>query len=674
MRLKIFFFICLFSLSKDSNAQGMWTWMAGTDTQSSAYPYAIYGIKGVPSINNRPPDSYSAYCWTDLEGNFWMYGGNSGCSDMWKFNPISLEWTWVKGNGQIFNDPVFGTKGIENKNNSPGQRTYSGATWVDLDGDLWLYGGATHTGYLGDLWRYNILRNKWTWMSGLQFQSWPHYGTKGLPSTDNYPGTRLEISSTWVDANGKLWMYGGQDSTICFSDLWNYNPETNEWTWVNGFQSFNISPVYGTKGIFNSNNTPGSRAPYCVWSDNNNLWLFGGEVKDNFWPFTYSPSDLWEYKISLNQWAWISGSEIKEPITISGPVCHSDKSYYPGTRLENRATWKDKFGNFWMYGGFITDQAFLQFGDLWVYLVGCNEWARVSDSNYVNTISSFGTKGIPSPDVNPGAMGGAAHWTDKDGNFWIFGGKGMGDMWKYTPDLNCIVSSCKIPVANFNSEQTKICVGSCLDFENKTINGNKYEWFFEGGNPDFSDKKNPPPICYDSDGNFAVTLIVYNGNYSDTIMMSNYVSVTSLLNIELTQSNDTVICNYDEPAQYKWILNGDTIFGATNNYFIAHQNGIYTVQIIDEYGCIGFNKIRFNGCGSSFSIFPNPCDQSINVKLDLCQSENVIRIYNLVGQLIYENMIDDIRSISTQNLPAALYCMTLGNGKNVDAKKFIITH
>ncbi len=80
--------------------------------------------------------------------------------DLWRYNIASGQWTWMTGQpaGSSLGLPVYGTLGVPSPANTPGSRTY-GVTWVDSEGNLWLFGGAGYdstgtVGYLSDLWRY----------------------------------------------------------------------------------------------------------------------------------------------------------------------------------------------------------------------------------------------------------------------------------------------------------------------------------------------------------------------------------------------------------------------------------------------------------------------------------------------------------------------------------------
>jgi len=66
----------------------------------------------------------------------------------------------MKGLQSTDNFGIYGTQGIASSSVMPGSR-YGSATWVDAQGNLWLYGGKGYAasggdGNLSDLWMYNI--------------------------------------------------------------------------------------------------------------------------------------------------------------------------------------------------------------------------------------------------------------------------------------------------------------------------------------------------------------------------------------------------------------------------------------------------------------------------------------------------------------------------------------
>src|SRR5580692_7783200 len=92
--LLFLFIICCTFLSLSQT--GQWTWMRGDTATNSA---GVYGTQGIPAVANTPPGMYEATEWTDRNGNFWLFSGlgMNEQSDLWKFDPVAGEWTWVKG-------------------------------------------------------------------------------------------------------------------------------------------------------------------------------------------------------------------------------------------------------------------------------------------------------------------------------------------------------------------------------------------------------------------------------------------------------------------------------------------------------------------------------------------------------------------------------------------------
>lgn len=378
------------------------------------------------------------------------------------------EWTWMGGSPNTKNcvenpwgcaEPgLYGTLGTPGAANFPGSR--SGAvSWIDSSGNLWLFGGLgdDSTGIelfdLNDLWEYQPSLNEWTWMGGSntvgctvnQYQCGQSgvYGTLGVPAPGNIPGGR-QGASGWTDSEGNLWLYGGSTlnynvwQAYSFNDLWKFTPSTREWTWMGGSSTFpdlsGVSgleiygfsgysfviyspPAVGTLGTPAAVNTPGGTDGTLTWTDHNgNLWLCFG--------------NLWVFDPSMNEWALIGNC----PVT-SGAT-----------------TWTDSSGNLWLYGGItgISVSGPSLASQLWefvtypTYSLAPTAWTKKGVSFTAYTLV-WGTLGTPAPGNTPGPRAGAAGWTDKSGNLWLYGGSSLdangnsisyNDMWEYSPSTN----------------------------------------------------------------------------------------------------------------------------------------------------------------------------------------------------------------------------------------------
>src|ERR1051325_3211231 len=102
MKSGFFILSILFFQFSFSQNPGEWVWIHGSNTSGSN---GSFGTQGVPDPSNEPPALYEACEWTDLNGNFWFYGGVDQSfnthNDLWKYDPATNEWTWMKGNHSI---------------------------------------------------------------------------------------------------------------------------------------------------------------------------------------------------------------------------------------------------------------------------------------------------------------------------------------------------------------------------------------------------------------------------------------------------------------------------------------------------------------------------------------------------------------------------------------------
>ncbi|MEI6817872.1 MAG: kelch repeat-containing protein [Bacteroidota bacterium] len=426
---------------------GEWTWMNGDSTANSL---GHYGTQGVFDSLNTPPGLYEACEWTDKQGNFWLFGGvgqNQGScySDLWEFNPSINQWAWIKGPGITDQTGIYGTQGIPSPTNNPGARGWGTPTWVDTSGNLWLFGGLgynannTYLGTMNDLWKYSISTNEWTWINGVDtFNNLGFYGIILVPSHSNHPPCRSETNASWTDNTNCLWLFGG-GYTGRYSDLWKYSISTNQWIWMKGPNTTNQLSIYGTKGGADSANNPSGRWSYAKWKDrNDNLWLFGGAGNAGY-------NDMWQFNIITNNWTWMSGTNLNSDTVSIGTLCDPDTNNISSFRYENRACWTRDCDNFMTFGGLGQGG---MYNDLWNYNVFSNEWTWMKGSIVRNPIGNYGSKTISDPNNIPVGRMGAVGWKDNEGNIWMFGGCNgsfnpiYNDLWKFVPDSSCAHISC----------------------------------------------------------------------------------------------------------------------------------------------------------------------------------------------------------------------------------------
>jgi N-acetylneuraminic acid mutarotase len=476
-----------------------WAWVNGSNQPAGAL-VGTYGTLGTFATGNAPSGRIAASGWTDKNGNLWLFGGfgtsvsasfADNLDDLWEYDPASNEWAWMGGSYPYMGQPgVYGTLGTPAAGNWPGSRQ-AAATWTDSSGNFWMFGGLGYDtqgneGWLNDVWRISPTTNEWTWMGGSNTLSCPVYcsvsgtwGVLGTAAAGNIPAGRLG-AATWIDSKGNFWLFGGfvglepsAGEPVDFNDLWEFDPSTNEWTWMSGINTFPCgtsgfcgqSGLYGTLGTAGAANVPGGRDSAVGWTDKDgNLWLFAGEGHDINGAFG-SLNDLWMFNRSTNQWTWMGGGTTAfSAVAFGSPQIPSVGNIPLGG--PEATVWTDMSGNPWFFGGDDSSGGVGNGGsdcnegdnDFWAFNISAGEWAWMGGGQGTRAtdyyLPVYGTMGMPAAGNVPGGRCGAVSWTDKNGNFWLFGGAGfvggpsgtearLNDLWEF------VAPSAPVPVPSF---------------------------------------------------------------------------------------------------------------------------------------------------------------------------------------------------------------------------------
>jgi N-acetylneuraminic acid mutarotase len=417
-----------------------WAWISGGNT---ANPAGVYGTLGTPAASNVPGGRESALSWPAPDGSFWLFGGNGYDSagykgllnDLWKFDTVTRQWTWVSGSSLRSQEGVYGTKGVADPANVPGARI-GAVSWIDPDGKLWLFGGlgnaeAGDYGQLNDLWTFDPVSVQWTWVSGNSTSGQTGvYGTLGAEDPANVPGARTGHVS-WTDTQGRLWLFGGYGFDSAgekgwLNDLWRYDPDSLAWTWISGGDTQGQAGVYGSRGTAAPANHPGGRGKAASWIDlNGNLWLLGGDGLDSE-GMRGDLNDFWKFDPTTLEWTWIYGSNLDGQQGVYGQQDYANELNYPGCR-SGAITWVDAAGNLWLFGGLGEDSQGNRgkLNDMWWYNMTTFLWTWASGSNYGGQPGVYGTLGTGETTNVAGARDFAVSWFDPQGKFWLFGGYGL---------------------------------------------------------------------------------------------------------------------------------------------------------------------------------------------------------------------------------------------------------
>jgi N-acetylneuraminic acid mutarotase len=387
-----------------------WTWMSGNGFQNNYddpswqvlgtnlagyvpvvgttgnWAPAVYGAQGKFAPGNLPGGREGATGWTDESGNLWLFGGygidstddtQAFLNDLWEFDPTTRQWAFISGSKFVNQNGAYGYLHEASAGNTPGARAFP-VVWSDRNGNFWLFGGSGYDatgqyGALNDLWEFNPGARQWAWMGGSHILNHPGvYGTHDKPSANNIPGARY-LASGWTDAEGNFWLFGGDGygagtTSGILNDLWEFDPSNLYWTWAAGNAYAGTYPgtfstgqpggngqagVYGTLGVPDPGNNPGSRLDATPWTDaQGNLWLYGGLGFDSVGNMNVL-DDQWEFDRSKWLWTWMGGSNMAlgpNAFPDYGPYQVASPQTLPGPRM-GALSWTDVNGNLWLFGG-----------------------------------------------------------------------------------------------------------------------------------------------------------------------------------------------------------------------------------------------------------------------------------------------------------------------------------
>jgi gliding motility-associated-like protein len=690
--------------------QGQWTWMSGPNLFAATPGAPVFGTQGIASPDNLPAVVGTATTWVDQQGNFWLLGGDGGMgggffsasNNLWKYDPDILQWTWMKGTGSMDNVfpyqmAIYGTQGIAADSVTP-LGNHEGhdhhVAWTGNDGNLWLLESDDISGNCA-MWKYTIATNQWTWMQG---NIPANYGAQGVSSPLNNPEKFFgNPSKGWVDEAGDLWYFDGVNGGV----MWKYSLSNNQWIWMSGTPNTagtgTFSPiVYGTKGVFNAANQPGSCSVTQTWTAcDGTFYMFGPLWTNSNTVYNgNSISVMWRFDPNLNQWAWVGGNTTLNFIpqfdanyatfpSNFDDACNFDPAYFPVNAVQflgpNNA-WTGRDGRLY---GYQQSESFL-----WCYDPAINEFALVHgdlapccDFNALTAgfTSVLGTLGVPSPDNSPGAVGGPS-WVDLDGNFWKFGSipfdlneittfNFYGPMMRFTPNPDCLGST---SLAIIDSVSEVACTMYTTPLGDVYTESGQYSYTLPGNKGceksvvlDLTIIQPVSSVQYISScgaytaatGEVFTESVIFNYtvpavNGCDSIVSVNLTIVESADNTLIIPDSynilqgDSVQLQVGGAVSYQWLpstgLNCDTCATVWAN---PEGTTSYTIIATDSAGCARIDTVIVEvdiRCGELFipSIFsPNGKGPQANETFCVfsdCVDQFKLVIYNRWGEKVFE--------------------------------------
>lgn len=153
------------------------------------------------------------------------------------------------------------------------------------------------------------------------------------------------------------------------------------------------------------------------------------------------------------------------------------------------------------------------------------------------------------------------------------------------------------PIASFASSDSSICINGCVNFTDMSQNlPTSWTWYFFGSSTPTSSNQNPTNICYTSSGTFDVALVSSNAFGTDSIFITDFITVNDLPVI--LASSDTSICVGSSTTisaaggnSYIW----DNGLGNGQSHVVSPTgNTLYTVIGTDSNGCVNTDQVQIN--------------------------------------------------------------------------------
>lgn len=258
------------------------------------------------------------------------------------------------------------------------------------------------------------------------------------------------------------------------------------------------------------------------------------------------------------------------------------------------------------------------------------------------------------------------------------------------------------PIAGFSALPLTICKNDTIHFTNTSANATSYSWSFAGGGPSSSTLTNPV-VVYDSAGIFNVQLIATGIAGTDTLLQSQYITVTganaafSVIDtlVYLPSANVVFLNTSTDATSYFWDF-GDGITSTDQNPWHTYDTtGIYTVTLIAYNSLCGNDTLIMGnyihvdtGVGitelneiNDISVFPNPATENIEVVFNLKSNMQIeISMVDKTGkqisimhktQVAKGNFKKEI-NLQQHHLSHGSYMLRISEGKKMYYKEVII--
>lgn len=147
---------------------------------------------------------------------------------------------------------------------------------------------------------------------------------------------------------------------------------------------------------------------------------------------------------------------------------------------------------------------------------------------------------------------------------------------------------------------------------------------------------------------------------------------------------NVLVCLSNEANAFQWYKDGETLIGATRQFYVARNNlGNYQVEITSSNGCLNRSNAEpvttYGASSSPLAVYPNPGVEIVNIDLESEMLGNVrIRIIDSFGKLERSYTATKkefflVEPINIQGLNKGVYLVSVEvNGVVVDSQKLVV--
>lgn len=129
----------------------------------------------------------------------------------------------------------------------------------------------------------------------------------------------------------------------------------------------------------------------------------------------------------------------------------------------------------------------------------------------------------------------------------------------------------------------------------------------------------------------------------------------------------------------QWYLNGNPLVGQTTDQVNAILNGVYTLEITNQFGCVflsapivvntGFGEHNVN----SAYVFPNPANETVNISWNTTTDETIVELVDISGRVISSQQVNGTSTtLNVSQLPAGTYFVNVIADQQVSTAKLVI--